>query len=80
VIGGPCNECGAVHPVFEFDVGDLVLVTEGKHAGARGEVVSWTQYGCPIRYEVRFPTGYVLNAAFPGLDKEGFSPCELAKG
>lgn len=79
MIGGPCNECGVVHQVGELKIGDQVLVTEGKYAGCRGEVVSWTQYGQPIQYRVKFPSGYMLNAAFPSLDKAYFSPCQLVR-
>lgn len=74
-----CRNCDVKHVLGEFDIGEMVIVIEGKHAGARGKVVSWTQYGCPIRYRVEFD-GYIPDPEWPSFKRENFHLCELVKG
>ena len=78
----PCDKCGEHHLLNEFDpkANEAVVVVSGKHAGARGNVISWSQYGCPVYYRVEFRNGYLVEPKYPDIkQRDNFAPCELLK-
>lgn len=74
-----CRQCGVHHRLDEFRLRSLVIVVSGPHAGARGVVHGWSQYGQSISYRIAFEF-YVPDVSRPDVKRVNFAPCELMPG
>lgn len=81
----PCWTCNLRHVIGQFKIGELVTALVARNVrhtladgddisvGEFGQVIEWSQYGCPLYYRVVFPRG---SNEWPR--KASFDPCQLA--